>query len=136
MSTYKFANKGSKVSIMAIFVSILAVLIWFNADIGINKSLIYFVSSVGAFIYIVRIIRKAKTQIDEIVFVENGIKLYFYNKTQDAVYLEKDNYNFVLNENEIIINTNANNLIGKAKREVMEESDKWEELIAKLHNIN
>jgi hypothetical protein len=133
MHTYKFLNKGSKVSIMAIFVSILAGLIWFNVDIGINKSLIHFVSSVGAFIYIVRIIRKAKTQIDEIVFVDNGIKLYFFNKTQDAVYLEKDNYNVVLNENEIIFNTNANNLIGKAKREVMEESDKWEELIAKLH---
>jgi hypothetical protein len=132
MKVYKFLNKKERTRItwIASLTSIAAVLIFLNFDIGINQHLLYFITSLLSFIFIMRYLQKSRIEIEDLIVSNDSIKIYFHNKMKDSIQLDPKTTKINI-ENERVIFRNKNSIkpIGIAKRDAMEIQEQWSELI-------
>lgn len=132
MKTYRFNNKKSKNSYTLVYsvVAVIAIIVLFNIDVCINKQLLFLISSIGAFIYTMVLIKQAGKEIKEITIENEKIRIVFFNKMKKEYLIEKEELAIQI-ENEKIVFTNKTkaDFNGIAYRKMMEESSEWDDLV-------
>lgn len=132
MKSYKFLNKqqAKTYSIFTIISVILAIIIFSNLGTFLNKSFAYLLLSILSFISIMVSIKQASSQFSEIIIEEEKIKFFYLNKMKAPLVLLKKQVKMDIHSNKIEFqNLITNSSIGRAYRNRLVESDKWDELI-------
>ena len=138
MKSYKFLNKqqAKTYSTFTIISVILAIIIFTNLDTFFNKSFAYLLVTIISSISIIFSIKQAGKGFTEIIIEDEKIKFFYLNKMKTPLILLKKEVKIDLDNDKIeFYNLVTNNFIGRAYKNRIVESMKWNKLIEDIDNI-
>ena len=135
MQTFKFSYKKQNLitQILPTLIIIIGAVIAFSTiELPINKNFVFLLSSIITFLLILRIVRKASKNIEEVQILEDSHKFYFHNKAKDPLKISKSDISIDIQDDGIIFRTKEDKLIGTALKKTIEEIEDWNKLVLLL----
>lgn len=133
MKNFRFRNKPQTkaYTIYTLIAVVLSILIFSGLDIHISKQMAYLLATTLSFISILSAVKKAGKEFEEIIFQQDDIKFYFYNKMKDPLVIPKTKVSaLILDGNAIeLTNNETQKVIGQAFKNKLENTEDWEDLI-------
>jgi len=139
MKSYKFYNKQDvkMYTIFTILGVILSITIFSNMmDSSLKRSFAYLFVTILSFISIMVSIKQSSKQFSEIVIDDEKIKFYFQNKMKSPLTLPKKEVAIINYDDIVEFRDLSNNFIGKAYKNKIVESEKWNELCESIDRFH
>jgi|GEM_PF-6268878 len=138
MKVYKFLNKNlaNTYVIIACVVTVLSVTMFLNLDIHINTSYAFLVASILSYISIMIAVKKASTEIEEIIVDNDVAKIYFFNKKKKPQLFSINEISLKINDEKVELLKPTDELIGVIYKNRLEQPNQWDELICIFEKNN
>lgn len=139
MKIFKFINKkhGTTNVIFIIAYVIIGYLIFSGVKSNyFNTHVAFLIVAILSFISVIRSVRKASLEFSEILIDDNVAKLYYFKVTKKPSVVKIKDIRIKLNDIKVeLFNKTSDILIGRAYKNKIEDTDKWNELIKCFSNI-
>lgn len=131
MKVFKFLNKKQARTylIMTCVCVVLTISIFLNLDIHVNTSDAFLVASILSYISIMIAVKKASTEIEEIIIDNDVAKIYFFNKKKKSLLFPISEISLKINGEKVEFFKSTDELIGVIYKNRMEQPDQWDDLI-------
>lgn len=132
MKLIKLQNKKRRriYNYLSVIVGLTLMSIFLNLDIKFNKPFIAFIAAIISFSYTIYSIKRGSIEIEEIVFMEDSIKIYLFNKKKSPMVVPLEEISPLKSDKDIkLMGKKTNHLIGIiVKGQLMEQED-WDFLV-------
>ena len=138
MKVFKFLNKNlaKRYVIIACILTVLTIAMFLNLDIYVNPSYAYLVAAILSYISIMVAVKKASTEIEEIIIDDDTAKIYFFNRKKKSLLFPISEILLKINDEKVELLKPTDELIGVIYKNRLEQPNQWDELICIFEKNN